>query len=57
MYLARNLTKMSYPEIAARFGGKDHSTVIYAVNKIERSLNFDNQLKNSVNTLIYKLTQ
>ena len=36
MYLARKLTTMSYPEIGSRFGGKDHSTVISAVRKIER---------------------
>ena len=36
MYLARKLTNMSYPEIGSRFGGKDHSTVISAVRKIER---------------------
>lgn len=57
MYLARNLTKMSFPEIAARFGGKDHSTVIYSVNKIKSSLVLDKQLKNSIDTLISKLTQ
>ena len=57
MYLARNLTKMSYPEIAAHFGGKDHSTIIYAVNKIGRCLDSDHQLKNSLDKLINKLTQ
>jgi hypothetical protein len=36
MYLARKLTSMSYPEIGRRFGGRDHSTVISAVRKIER---------------------
>lgn len=36
MYLARKLTRMSFPEIGARYGGKDHSTVISAVRKIER---------------------
>src|SRR6185312_9075187 len=36
MYLARKLTNMSFPEIGGRFGGKDHSTVISAVRKIER---------------------
>jgi chromosomal replication initiator protein len=36
MFLARKLTNMSYPEIGSRFGGKDHSTVISAVRKIER---------------------
>lgn len=34
IYLCRELTKASYPEIGEKFGGKDHSTVIYAVKKI-----------------------
>ena len=38
MFLARKLTSMSFPEIGSRFGGKDHSTVISAVRKIERLL-------------------
>ncbi|MBK07279.1 MAG: chromosomal replication initiator protein DnaA [Deltaproteobacteria bacterium] len=36
MFLCRKLTKGSYPEIGVRFGGKDHSTVINACQKIER---------------------
>jgi len=35
IYLSRELTKASFPEIGERFGGKDHSTVIYAVKKIK----------------------
>lgn len=34
MYLAKKMTKSSYPEIGKRFGGKHHSTVIHSVNKI-----------------------
>ncbi len=56
MYLARNLTKLSFPEIGAQFGGKDHSTIIYAVNKIEKALQHDKQLQNHVNTITGKLT-
>lgn len=41
MYLARRLTKMSYPEIGRSFGGKDHSTVISAVRKIDRLCGVD----------------
>ena len=55
MYLTRNLTKMSYPEIGAHLGGKDHSTIIYAVKKIEKSLTNDKQIKTAVDTLINKL--
>ena len=35
MYLAKELTPRSYPEIGRRFGGRDHSTVIHAVRTIE----------------------
>lgn len=36
MYLARRLTPHSLPVIGQKFGGRDHSTVIHAVNKIEK---------------------
>lgn len=39
IYLCRELTKASYPEIGDKFGGKDHSTVIYAVKKISTIIN------------------
>jgi chromosomal replication initiator protein len=51
MYLARKLTKMSFPEIGSRFGGKDHSTVISAVRKIERLCGEDPTVKSVVGTL------
>ena len=35
MYLAKTLTSRSLPEIGRRFGGRDHTTVIHAVRKIE----------------------
>ncbi len=51
MFLARKLTSMSYPEIGSRFGGKDHSTVISAVRKIERSSTEDSALHSQLQTL------
>ncbi|MDX2022497.1 MAG: chromosomal replication initiator protein DnaA [Deltaproteobacteria bacterium] len=51
MYLARKLTAMSYPEIGSRFGGKDHSTVISAVRKIERMVKDDAAQRSIVTTL------
>jgi chromosomal replication initiator protein len=57
MYLARKLTKMSFPEIGAHFGGKDHSTIIYAVNKIEKALHFDKEVKTAVTALTTKLSK
>jgi chromosomal replication initiator protein len=57
MYLARKLTSMSFPEIGSRFGGKDHSTVISAVRKIERLCAEDPAVRSVVNTLETHLRQ
>jgi chromosomal replication initiator protein len=51
MFLARKLTNMSFPEIGSRFGGKDHSTVISAVRKIERLCTEDPTVRSVVSTL------
>lgn len=51
MHIARELTEFSYPEIGAAFGGKDHSTVIYATRKIEKKLEEDHSLKNLIEGL------
>ena len=55
MYLARRYTGASYPEIGEKFGGKDHSTVIHAVKKIERLLGNDPSLTKTVDSLSRKL--
>jgi len=57
MYLARKLTNMSFPEIGSRFGGKDHSTVISAVRKIERLCVEEPTVKSVVSTLESHLRQ
>ena len=51
MFLARRYTGASYPEIGEKFGGKDHSTVIHAVKKIEKNMGDDPSLTNTVKTL------
>ncbi|HJW74314.1 MAG TPA: chromosomal replication initiator protein DnaA [Thermoleophilia bacterium] len=57
MYLARELTDASLPQIGARFGGRDHTTVLYAVNKIKRLLNddHDRQLHELIQLLTSRL--
>ncbi len=45
MYLSRKYTKKTLPEIAAAFGGKDHSTVIHAIKKIEKEIHSSAALK------------
>ncbi len=51
MYLSRKYTKKSFPEIGRRFGGKDHSTVIHAVTKIDGEMRSDTTLKNAVTSI------
>jgi chromosomal replication initiator protein len=55
MYISRNMTNLSYPEIGDKFGGKDHSTVIHAIKKIEEKMSSDMSLKMSVDKLMEKL--
>jgi chromosomal replication initiator protein len=48
MYLARKLTTFSYPDIGQKIGGRDHSTVIYANNKILNAIDADPNFKKMV---------
>ncbi|MBI4042841.1 MAG: chromosomal replication initiator protein DnaA [Deltaproteobacteria bacterium] len=52
MYLCRKYTQKSFPEIGHSFGGKDHSTVIHAVRKIEELKAQDQQLRKDIEALI-----
>ena len=56
MYLCRQLTSSSYPEIGDRFGGKDHSTIIHAIRKIEKLMTEDFQLRSTIENLRKELT-
>ncbi|MBN1574139.1 MAG: chromosomal replication initiator protein DnaA [Deltaproteobacteria bacterium] len=51
MYLCREVGNASYPEIGKKFGGKDHSTVIHAVKKIEELISKDKEFKNTIFTI------
>ncbi|MDB5552819.1 MAG: chromosomal replication initiator protein DnaA [Rhizobium sp.] len=55
MYLAKTLTTKSLPEIGRRFGGKDHTTVLHAVRKIEKLLPSDMTVSDAVETIKAKL--
>jgi chromosomal replication initiator protein len=48
MYLARKLTNYSFPDIGQKIGGRDHSTIIYANNKIINNIKSDAKLKNLI---------
>lgn len=51
MYLCRDLTDLSLPKIGKRFGGRDHSTVLYAVDKISQLIQTDHEVFETVNGL------
>jgi chromosomal replication initiator protein len=51
MYLAKALTPRSLPEIGRRFGGRDHTTVLHAVRKIEKAIGEDRLLHDEVDLL------
>lgn len=57
MYLSRKLTDMSLPKIGEEFGGRDHTTVIHAYEKISDNLNRDESLQHTIDDLTKKLTQ
>jgi chromosomal replication initiator protein len=51
MYLAKQLTPRSLPEIGRKFGGRDHTTVMHAVKKIEELIASDRALGEDVELL------
>lgn len=57
MYLCRELTDMSLPKIGQAFGGRDHTTVLHAVDKISTGMNQDPNLKSTINKLIENLNK
>ncbi len=55
MYLAKRLTTRSLPEIGRKFGGRDHSTVIHAVRRIEALRDSDREVDQAVHVLLGQL--
>ncbi|MGC1301068.1 MAG: chromosomal replication initiator protein DnaA [Caulobacteraceae bacterium] len=55
MYLAKQLTTRSYPDIGRRFGGRDHTTVLHAVKRIEQLKGEDVVLAADLDTITRKL--
>ena len=51
MYLSKNLTSRSLPEIGIRFGGRDHTTVMHGVKRIEELKIQDGQVAEDVEIL------
>ncbi len=55
MYLCRELTDLSLPKIGEEFGGRDHTTVIHAYDKISSDIEKDMDLKQRINGMIEEL--
>ena len=51
MYLCRTMTNESFPKIGIEFGGKDHSTVMHSVEKIEKEIRENSDLANIIEKL------
>ena len=51
MYLAKSLTSRSLPEIGRRFGGRDHTTVLHSVRKVEQMMKDDADLTQEIELL------
>ncbi|HJB98322.1 MAG TPA: chromosomal replication initiator protein DnaA [Candidatus Acutalibacter pullicola] len=52
MYIVREITQMSMVEIGQTFGGRDHSTVIYAIHQVEKDIKKDSHTKAMVEDII-----
>ena len=55
MYLAKQHTTNSLPDIGRKFSNRDHTTVIHAVKKIDELLKKDNDIRESVDALRKKI--
>jgi chromosomal replication initiator protein len=57
MYLCRELTEASFPEIGRHFGGKDHTTIIHAYRQIARAREADSELNATLESLKEQITK
>jgi chromosomal replication initiator protein len=57
MYLSRELTELSLPEIGELFGGKDHTTVLHSYKKLKENIDHNPELKKRVEKLIQIIQQ
>jgi chromosomal replication initiator protein len=56
MYLSRELTDGSLPHIGKAFGNRDHTTVMYAVQKVAQQMSDEGEVYNAVQALTTRLT-
>lgn len=56
MYLCRNLTEFSLEDIGKSLGNRDHTTILYGIQKIEKDIKTDRSLQNTIEVLIKKIS-
>lgn len=57
MYLSRQLTELSLPQVGEYFGGRDHTTVLHACNKIHLEINKNSQTKKLIENITTKIKE
>lgn len=57
MYLCRDLTDLSLPKIGAKFGGRDHTTVMHALDRVKKLMASDKEVFDQVTALSQKLRE
>ena len=57
IYIARELTEISYSELGNEFGGKDHSTIMHAYEKIAEGIKLDSSLEAKINILVREIKE
>ena len=55
MFIAKKLTRMSFPQIGRAFGGKHHTTVMHSVSKVEETMDQDAEFRRVVQGLMEAL--
>ena len=55
MYLSREMTDLSLPKIGADFGGRDHTTVIHAIDKIAKEIKLNPSVKKNIDEVKKKI--
>jgi chromosomal replication initiator protein len=57
MFLSRKMTDASFPQIGDQFGGRDHTTVMHAIEKLEKELSLDQDLDTTIKLLCKKVEE
>ena len=52
MYIVREITQMSMSTIGEEFGGRDHSTIVYAIQQVEKNMQHDQRYKETIEDII-----